>query len=68
MSKPLLHLTPSNVFATPESMAALQDYIQLHHGIERSVAYTVSGMTWNLACKIAKEQEQRIHDQREDSK
>ena len=51
-------LGKSNMFATPESVKALQDYAAQFSGTDAVVAMTLMGMTWNLcsdlvAAKIA---------------
>lgn len=46
-----------NLFATPTSVEALQEYIERFSGAEKAVAYTVMGMTWNLAAELTKEDE-----------
>ena len=45
-------LTPTNLFHTPASQEELISWIDMHSREERSVLYTVMGMTWNLCCKI----------------
>lgn len=43
------------LFATPDDMTALQEYISRFSGAERVVAITVMGMTWNLCAELTKE-------------
>jgi hypothetical protein len=43
-------LTPVGICATPESMESLEKYAALFSGSEATVAATVMGMSWNLAC------------------
>jgi hypothetical protein len=45
-------ITPNNLFATPDDVKALQDWIQLLNGPERVAAMTAAGMAWNLANKL----------------
>lgn len=49
-------MKPINLFDTPSSWTDLEDRLQLLSREERSVATLFAMMTWNLACKIAKEQ------------
>ena len=44
--------TPSNIFATPESVEALQEYVQSLSNSESVLATTIMAMTWNLASKL----------------
>jgi hypothetical protein len=39
----------SQVHNTPESMGALMDYLEKFNGAEKAAAFTIMGMTWNLA-------------------
>lgn len=39
-------------FATPESHKELMDWINQHHGSERTAAMVGAMMAWNLACSI----------------
>jgi hypothetical protein len=41
------------LYATPDSMKALQDYLALFSGGEAAVAQVAAWMAWNLACKYA---------------
>ena len=36
------------LFATPESVKEIEDWIELHPKEERMAMYTVMGMTWNF--------------------
>ena len=53
----------SNMFATPESVEALQEFVQQFNGPDRKLAVTVMAMTWNLAheelAKALKKEETR---------
>ena len=45
--------TPSNLFATPESIEDLQEYVGSFTGPgEQQLAVTIMAMTWNLASKL----------------
>ena len=48
-------ISVSNLFATPENIEAMQDYVLKMNGAERIAAMTVMGMTWNLASKLVDE-------------
>jgi hypothetical protein len=51
-------IVPCGMFATPESMETLQAYCNNFTGPgEKIIAFTVAGMTWNLAARIQKENE-----------
>ena len=46
-------ITKCELFHTPDSMKELQDYIErFFTGYERAIAYTIMGITWNLAAKV----------------
>ncbi len=46
-------LKPSSAFATPKDMKALMEYCDRFTGPgEKVIAYTIMGMTWNLAAKL----------------
>jgi hypothetical protein len=45
-------ITKCELFHTPDSMKELQDYIERFTGSERAIAYTIMGITWNLAAKV----------------
>lgn len=45
-------LVPCNMFATPDSMEALQEYLSRFSGSEAMVAQTCAMMAWNLASKL----------------
>ncbi len=46
-------LTPMGMFATPESVSALESYVtSIPNDGERTIAITVMGMTWNLCAKL----------------
>ena len=49
-------MKPINLFDTPSSWTDLEDRLQSLSKEERSVATLFAMMTWNLACKIAKEE------------
>ena len=56
-------LSKSSMFATPESVEALTEYVALFNGDEGVAATVCSQMAWNLASalidkEIAKENEQ----------
>lgn len=49
-------LTPMGLFATPESVSDLEQYVtSIPNGGERVIAVTVMGMTWNLCAKLVAE-------------
>ena len=49
-------LTKMDLFATPESVKALEQYVQnLSNDGERAVAIVVMGMTWNLCSELTKQ-------------
>ncbi len=55
MSNPI----PKNNFcATPESLEAFQDYLDLFTGKEKAVATLAACMAFNLAHKLVEEQSQ----------
>ena len=39
----------SEIHNTPKNMNALMDYLEQLNGAEKLAAFTVMGMTWNLA-------------------
>lgn len=45
-------LEPVGLFATPDSVEDLENYLALFNGSEASVARTCAYMAWNLACKL----------------
>jgi len=49
-------ITPSNIFATPESIEALQTWIGKLNGPERAMAMTAAGMAWNLAHELVQKE------------
>lgn len=50
---------PIDMFATPESMKALQHYVaSISDDGERGIATVVMCMTWNLACAYVAERTQ----------
>lgn len=53
-----MKIEPIGLFATPESVKDLQDYLALFNGGEAAVAQTCAWMAWNLACKIVNESEE----------
>ena len=48
------------LYATPDDIKALQDYLALFNGGEGTVAQVAAWMAWNLACKYAQDE----HDAR----
>lgn len=55
MSNPI----PKNNFcATPESLEAFQEYLELFSGKEKSVATLAACMAFNLAHKLVEDQKQ----------
>lgn len=47
----------TGIFATPESIEALVNYVvSLGNGRQRVMFLTVMGMTWNLAVKLHSEE------------
>ena len=46
------------IVATPESVEALHEWINLHTGPERIIAYTAAFMAWNLAAELTKPRSQ----------
>ena len=42
-------LKKSDLFNTPDSVEDLHAYIEKMNGMEKVMAYTIMGMTWNLA-------------------
>jgi len=47
-----MKIEPVGLFATPDNMKALQDYLALFSGGEAAVAQTCAWMAWNLAAKL----------------
>tara|TARA_R100001369_G_scaffold2838_1_gene9188 strand:+ start:1326 stop:1502 length:177 start_codon:yes stop_codon:yes gene_type:complete len=47
-----MKIEPVGLFATPDDMKALQDYLALFSGGEAAVAQTCAFMAWNLAAKL----------------
>ena len=45
----------SNMFATPDSVESMTQYIQALSGSERTLAYIIAAMTMNLASKLVDE-------------
>lgn len=48
-------LAKMDLFATPDSIEALQSYVYSMSASERMVALTIMGMTWNLCAELTKE-------------
>ena len=46
------------LFATPDSVDALQEYIERFSGSEKIVAAVVMGMTWNLCAELTSKEEE----------
>lgn len=46
-------IKPIGIFHTPRDWDELMDWINGHHSDERAHLIVASGMTWNLACKLA---------------
>ena len=53
-----MKIQPNNLFHTPQDSQELFDWINQLSGSERVIAFTASGMTWNLAAKIIQHQEE----------
>ena len=51
------NLVPCNMFATPDSVENLQEYLSRFNGSEAMVAQTCAMMAWNLACKLTSKSE-----------
>jgi len=51
------NLVPCNMFATPDSVENLQEYLSRFSGSEAAVATTCAMMAWNLACKLTSKSE-----------
>tara|TARA_R110000822_G_C14898326_1_gene448654 strand:- start:76 stop:255 length:180 start_codon:yes stop_codon:yes gene_type:complete len=49
-------ITTCSLFITPKSTSDLQDYIEKLDGAEKVLAYTIAGMTWNLASQAIDEE------------
>jgi hypothetical protein len=47
-------LKKMDMFATPDSIKALEAYVTRFTGGERSAAIVVMGMTWNLCAELTK--------------
>jgi|TARA_R110000796_G_scaffold76589_9_gene171247 hypothetical protein len=52
-----MSLKPSELFATPEGQKELEAYIERLPPSDRVLAWTIAGMTWNLACKLSEQKE-----------
>jgi len=52
---PFNRIRGTNMFATPKDMKALEAYCDRFTAGEKVVAFTVMGLTWNLAAKITDE-------------
>lgn len=50
------NLQPIDLFATPESVESLQDYISRFSGSDAIIANTIMCMTWNLCAKLTNEE------------
>jgi hypothetical protein len=50
-------IKPCEAFVTPESMADLENRLNLPNGTEKSIAWLGAMMAWNLACKLVNESE-----------
>ena len=57
-AQPKARLKKNGMCATPVDMDALTAYVAMFNGPEAIVAFTVSGMTWNLACELTKPEEE----------
>lgn len=57
MSNPKVQFERNNLFATPDSIEALQETASLYSGSERTIAILFMFMTWNLVCKILEDEE-----------
>jgi hypothetical protein len=61
-----MKIKPIGLFATPESMKDLQDYLAMFSGSEAAVAQTCAWMAWNLACKLTTDEEAQAAMRHED--
>jgi hypothetical protein len=52
-----MKIGPNNQFGTPENMGELKTFLGNFSGGEATVAQVCAGMAWNLACKMANEEE-----------
>jgi len=48
-------LAKMDLFATPDSVAALTKYVTSFNDSERMIAIVVMGMTWNLCAELTKD-------------
>jgi hypothetical protein len=55
LNKAVNFIKPSGLFATPDSVEALNEYIEGFSKSEKASAYVVSGMTWNLCASRSNE-------------
>lgn len=46
------HIIPSDLFATPDDMEALNAYLNKFSGSEKLAAVTCAMMAWNLAARM----------------
>lgn len=53
-----MKIKPNGLFHTPESQEALQEWIERLSSSEKTLAYIVMGMTWNLAAKLTNENQE----------
>lgn len=51
-------LSKMGLFATPDSVDALQEYIERFNADEKVVAYTIMGLTWNLCSELTNQEEE----------
>lgn len=54
------HMQPTNLFATPEDLDALMEYINRFYGGEKTSAMICAMMAWNLGCKIQKHNDELV--------
>ena len=54
-AKPKVKLQPVGLFATPDSLEAMHDYIAQFSGAERVACMTCAYMMWNLAAKLTED-------------
>ena len=59
------HMQPTNLFATPEDLNALMEYINRFNGGEKTSAMICAMMAWNLGCKIQRHNEELVDVQTE---
>ena len=56
-----IKMDPIDLFHTPENWGELNKWIELHSdGIERMHVMTAAYMAWNLACKIANDEDKPL--------